>query len=84
MAIPRFRLRGLMLLVLVSGLVLGAWDQAGRLGPIDWDLVREGSIIFVPFCIMVALKLGLVIAMRARRGPPGESTDSAPRDDALP
>jgi hypothetical protein len=80
----RFRIRSLMVLVFLSALALAAYDQAGRLDRLDLTRIKEGSILFVPFLIMVALKFGLVMASRAKRAASEESTRPTPPDDALP
>jgi hypothetical protein len=73
-----------MILVLISGLVLAAIAQVGRMGSLDIARIKAGSILIVPFLIMILLKLGLVLTMRARRRVPDESTNSVPPDEALP
>ena len=67
MRIIRFRLRTLMLLVVATGLALAAFDRIGRLDGLDFELLREGALIFVPFLIMLTLWLGLVIGPRMGR-----------------
>lgn len=81
-----FRLRSLMALILVCGLILAAIDQLRRMEAPDWRRMREdGSILIVPFLQLVVLKLGFVLAMRSRRGPrDGEVPPSPPADDSLP
>ncbi len=82
MPYPRFRLRSLMVLVLLASLALAVYHQFERLDRLELQRIREGSILFVPFLIFVALKIGLVASTRARRAAPEESARPTPPDDA--
>ena len=77
MRLPRFRLAGLMLLVLLSALALAAYDQLSRLDALAWRIIGDGSVLCVPFLLMVLLKFGLVFSMRSRRRR-AESTEDEP------
>jgi hypothetical protein len=79
-----FRLKSLMILVFASALACGVWVQVQRMEPLDWVLLREGSILFVPFFLMLAMKLGLVVAARARRIEAAAQPESIVRDEPLP
>ncbi len=67
---PRFRLRSLMILVLIAALGLAAAAQVARMEPVDFDEIRERLALVGAFLILVLLKLGSVFAIRARRGDP--------------
>jgi hypothetical protein len=73
-----------MILVFISSLALAAFDQIGRLTPLDFQRMREGAPLFVPFLIMVALKLGLAVGLRARRRRSDEVANPLPPDEAIP
>jgi len=77
----RFRLKTLMIVVFLSSLVLGTYVQASRMDAYDWTRLRERSIFFLPFLVLIVLKLGLVMAARARRSGSG---DPSPPDEGLP
>jgi uncharacterized membrane protein YfcA len=70
----RFRLRTLMLLVLLAALGTAAGLHLSRLDPEDFI---EQFAILGPFLVLVVLKMGLVIEFRlrrARRNEPNERT----------
>jgi hypothetical protein len=70
-----------MVVVFLSSLVMAGFVQANRMDALDWSRLKEGSILFVPFLVMVALKFGLVVAARSRRS---ASSDPTTRDETLP
>jgi hypothetical protein len=63
-----------MIVVFLSSLALAAFDQYVRMDNLQLKRMREGSMLLVPFLVMVALKLGLVLAMKAHRSPPANAT----------
>jgi hypothetical protein len=73
-----------MILVFLTALVLAAIDQVSRMEPLDIESMKKGSILFVPFFIMVVLKIGLIVAMRMKRAAPGDSTDPGPGNGPPP
>ncbi len=73
-----------MILVCLLGILLATIREASRMDPTQWKRMSEGSILLVPFLIMVALKLGLVMTMRARRSASDDSTKPETCDDPLP
>jgi hypothetical protein len=76
MPLVRFRLRSLMILVLISALGLAAFTQGSKVKAIyDW---KPKLIILGSFLIVVLAKLGLLIGMRMARGQPDVSDDRGP------
>jgi hypothetical protein len=71
-----------MILVLVSGLALAAYDYIRRMEPLDFELIRQGAPIFIPFFILLILKFGLAIGLRARRRDSEEPMPPSTPDDA--
>jgi hypothetical protein len=72
-----------MLLVLGFALAFGAAAEVAKRNPLDWQEVKHGSIMLVPFLIMVGLKFALVVGLRARRVDPEGSTKPVIPDDHL-
>jgi hypothetical protein len=68
----RFRLKTLMLLVLLGALGTAAWLHLSRLE--TNDLVEQIAILG-PFLVLVILKMGLVLGVRVRRARRNEATD---------
>jgi uncharacterized membrane protein YfcA len=68
----RFRLKTLMILVLLAALGTAAGLHLSRLE--TNDLVEQFAILG-PFLVLVVLKLGLVLGARVRRARRDEATD---------
>jgi hypothetical protein len=73
----RFRLKTLMLLVLLAALGTTAFLHLSRLDPDDFI---EHFAILGPFLVLVVLKMGLAFASRLRRAKRDEATDGPPED----
>jgi uncharacterized membrane protein YhhN len=79
----RFRLKTLMILIFVFALALGALVAVAKMDMLEWKEAKQGAVVFVPFLIMVALKLALAVGARARRGDPDAPAKPVVPDDPL-
>jgi hypothetical protein len=64
---PRFRLKSLMILILLAGLTMGAGLQISRMDPDDIEDLKQRIFLLSPFLVLVLAKFGLIVAARSRR-----------------
>jgi hypothetical protein len=82
MLVSQFRLRSLMIVIFASALVLAAGVQISKMEPpglFDFD---ERVFLVIPFLVLVALKMGLVVAARSRRAAREDARRPGPGEDS--
>ncbi len=64
---PRFRLRSLMILILITAIVLGVGIPLSRLNLNEIHDLKPRALLLGTFLLLVVAKLGLLVGLRARR-----------------
>jgi hypothetical protein len=67
MSRPRFRLKSLMILILLAGLAMGAGLQISRMDPDDIDDLKQRVFLLSPFLALIVAKFALFGVFRSRR-----------------
>lgn len=74
---PRFRLRSLMILVLLAALIMGTALHFSRLDPDDVAGMERRLVRILPVLVLVLAKLGLITWARSKRS----SDEPRPADE---
>jgi hypothetical protein len=82
MSFSRFRLRSLMILIFLSALVLAAGVQLSKMEPLGLFDFDERVFLFVPFLLLVIVKLGFVIAFRSKRESREDARGPGPAEES--
>ena len=80
---PRFRLRSLMILVLLAALIMGAALHLSRIDPEDALGMEQRLFRILPVLILVLAKLGLIAWTQSRRRAVEIPTEARPVDEPV-